>query len=395
MTKLAIDGGKPVRSVMLPYGRQLIDDDDVRAVINTLRSGWLTTGPRVVEFEDAFSEMTRTKFSVAVSSGTAGLHAAMHAIGIGPGDEVVVPALTFAASANCVLFQGARPIFADVDPRTLTLDPGSVEERITARTRAIISVDFGGLPCDYDRLRDLASRFGLALVSDACHSLGASYKRSPVGSQADLTVFSMHPVKAITTGEGGIVATNNEEFTRRLRQFRNHGINLDFRQREDKNSWYYEIEDIGYNYRLTDIQCALGLSQLKKLRGWIGRRTEIAREYSDFFYSLNLFDLPCDADDRTSAWHLYVIRLHLAKLRVGRGDVFRALRAENIGVNVHYIPVPWHPYYQRLGYKKGCWPVAESAYEECLSLPIWPGMSDADIRDTVNALEKVLKAYLN
>ena len=393
MDRLAVEGGRPVRAALLPYGHQMIDDDDVQAVTETLRSGWLTTGPKVEEFEKAFAAMVGVSHAVAVANGTAALHASMAALQIGPNDEVIVPALAFVACANCVVFQGGRPVFADVDPSTLLLDPAQVEAKITSRTKAIVAVDYTGLPCDYDALRSIANHARLPVVADACHALGGSYKGRLAGSLGDLNVFSMHPVKHITTGEGGMITTDNPAFAQYLRVFRNHGIASDHRQRELAGSWYYEMEELGYNYRLTDIQCALGLSQLKKLTHWIARRRQIAEMYAIAFSSLQEIELPALPPEREHAWHLYVIRLQLQHLRVGRAEVFRALRAENIGVNLHYIPVPWHPFYQRLGYAKGQWPVAEAAYERIISLPMWPGMTDEDVQDTIAAVRKVIAAY--
>ena len=382
-----------MRAALLPYGRQIIDDDDVEAVTETLRSAWLTTGPKVEEFEKAFAASVGASHAVAVTNGTAALHASMAALHIGPNDEVIVPALAFVACANCVVFQGGRPVFADVDPSTLLLDPAQVEGKITSRTKAIVAVDYTGLPCDYDALRSIADHARIAVVADACHALGGAYKERLVGSLGDLNVFSMHPVKHITTGEGGMITTGNPAFAQHLRVFRNHGIASDHRKRELAGSWYYEMEELGYNYRLTDIQCALGLSQLKKLTQWIARRRQIAGMYAIAFGSLQEIELPALPPERDHAWHLYVIRLQLQRLRVSRAEVFRALRAENIGVNLHYIPVPWHPFYQRLGYAKGQWPVAEAAYERIISLPIWPGMTDGDVQDTIAAVRKVIAAY--
>jgi perosamine synthetase len=393
MDKLAVEGGSPVRASLLPYGHQSVDKDDIDAVVDTLRSGWLTTGPKVAEFERAFADAVGAGDAVSVCNGTAALHAAMDALQIGANDEVIVPALTFAASANCVLFQGGKPVFVDVDPATLLIDPVQVEAKMTPRTKAIMAVDYTGLACDYDALRRIAARFKVALVADACHALGGSYKGRPVGSLGDLNVFSLHPVKPITTGEGGMVSTDSPGFAARMRNFRNHGITSDYRQREMVGSWYYEMTGLGYNYRLTDIQCALGLSQLKKLSSWVDRRRQIAARYTESFSSMPELELPAVPPDRGHAWHLYVIRLNQERLRVGRAEVFRALRAENIGVNVHYIPVPWHPYYQGLGYKKGEWPVAENEYERMISLPIFPGMTDRDGEDVIAAVQKVIAHF--
>jgi perosamine synthetase len=380
----------PVRRTLLPYGRQWIDDDDVAAVVEALRSDWLTTGPRVAAFERAVAEVVGARAAVAVSNGTAALHAAMYALGIGPGDEVLVPALTFAASANCVVYQGGTPVFVDVEPDTLLLDPACAAAKITPRTRAIVAVDYAGQPCDYDALRALADRYALPLVADACHALGASYRGRPAGSLATLSTFSFHPVKPIATGEGGMVTTDDPELARRLRLFRNHGISTDHRQREQAGSFSYEMVDLGYNYRLSDLQCALGLSQLRKLPAWVGRRQAIARRYDAAFNSLPGVQPLVVRPEVLHAHHLYVLRLQPGLWGEDRGRVYAALRAEGIGVNVHYVPVYLHPFYRRrFGTGPGLCPVAEAAYERILSLPIFPRMSDADVDDVIRAVIRV------
>lgn len=393
MTQLAIDGGTPIRPRLLPYGHQLIDDDDVQAVAAVLRSDWLTTGPAVTAFEQAFAGQVGARHAVAISNGTAALHAAAFAANIRPGDEAIVTPMTFAASANCIRYQGGTVVFADVRPDTLNLDPARVAEAITPRTRVIVTVDYTGQPSDLAEINALARQHNLLVIEDASHALGATYQQQPIGALSDLTTFSLHPVKHITTGEGGVITTNDDRLAARLRLFRNHGITTDHRQREQAGSWFYEMVELGYNYRLTDIQCALGLSQLKKLAGWVARRREIAARYSDAFSAMPEIEPPAVLADREPAWHLYVIRLNLDRLRVDRARVFAALRAENIGVNVHYIPVPWHPYYQQLGYTKGRWPIAEAAYERMISLPLWAGMSDRDADDVIAAVQKVIEAY--
>ncbi len=393
MLELAIDGSSPVRTQMLPYGHQWIDNDDIEAVVQVLRSDWLTTGPNVGFFEEAFAAQVGAKYAVAVSNGTAALHAGVFAAGIGTGDEVIVPAMTFAASANCVLYQGGTVVFADVRSDTLNLDPACVEAAITKRTRAIVTVDYTGQPSDLDELNTIARRHNLIVIEDASHALGATYRQRLVGQLTQLTTFSLHPVKHITTGEGGVITTDDADLADRLRLFRNHGITTDHRQREHAGSWAYEMVALGYNFRLTDLQCALGISQLKKLPGWIARRREIAARLSEALGNLAEIETPVVVPNCEPAWHLYVVRLNLQSLRVGRAQVFKALRAENIGVNVHYIPVPWHPYYQELGYTKGQWPVAEAAYERLISLPIFPAMRDQDIEDVIHAVTKVVRAY--
>lgn len=393
MPRLAIDGGTPVREDLLPYGRQWICDVDVDAVVKVLRSEWLTTGPNVAKFEDAFAKRVGANCAVAVNSGTAALHTAVFASGINPGDEVIVPAMTFAASANCVRYQGGTVVFADVRPDTLNLDPACVEAAITSHTRAIITVDYTGQPSDLDEINTIADRHNLIVIEDGCHALGATYRNRSVGCLADMTTFSLHPVKHITTGEGGIITTDSPDLAKLMRVFRNHGITSGHRQRESDRSWFYEMEHLGFNYRLTDFQCALGQSQLERLDSNLARRREIASRYRHAFDSIPEIAPLGELPDRQSAWHLYVIRLDLERLQVDRAKIYRALRAENIGVNVHYIPVPWHPYYLRLGYAKGQWPVAEAAYERLLTLPMFPTMQDKDINDVIAAVDKVVHAY--
>ena len=391
---LAMNGGKPVRDTLLPYGRQWIGEEDLHAVADVLRSDWLTTGPAVGEFEGAFARATGSREAVAVSSGTAALHTAMHAIGIGPGVEVIVPAMTFAATANCVVYQGGTPVFADVDPETLLINPDSVRRKVTGRTRAVIAVDYAGQPCPYDELREITDRHDLWLVGDACHALGGEYQGRPVGSLADLSTFSLHPVKHITSGEGGVVTTDDPELAARMRSFRNHGLSSDSRQRESEGSWFYEMRDLGYNYRLTDFQCALAMSQLAKLGAFVARRREIARRYDEAFEGLpGIRPLGVKAGV-SHAYHLYVVRVDPGLIGADRGTMFRALRAEGIGVNVHYIPVHLHPFYRtRFGTKPGLCPVAERAYGQILSLPVFPRMTDRDAMDVIAAVGKVARAF--
>jgi len=390
MSDLALHGGTPVRDRLLPYGRQSIGQDDIDAVVEVLRSDWLTTGPAVRDFETAFAAYVGAPEGVAVANGTAALHASAAVAGIGPESEVIVPALTFAASANCVRYLGGPVVFADVRPDTLTVDSVAVQQLISPRTRAIVAVDYAGQPADLDDLAALARAHDLVLIEDAAHALGAVYRGRPVGALADLTTFSLHPVKHVTTGEGGVITTSRSEWASALRRFRNHGITSDHRQRESAGSWFYEMVDLGFNYRITDFQCALGASQLRKQAGWLAARRRIAEFYRSALGDLQEVELPSVQSDRQSAWHLYPIRLNLDRLSGGRADVFQALRAENIGVNVHYIPVPWHPYYQRLGYRRGAWPVAEDAYERLISLPMFPAMTDHDIADVCEAIRKVV-----
>jgi len=377
---------------MIPYSRQLIDDEDVRVVIDALRSDWLTTGPKITEFEEVFTKYTNVKYAVAVSNGTAALHAAMYAIGIKPGDEVIVPAMSFAASANCVVFQAGKPVFVDVCPDTLLLDPAKVEEKITERTKAIIAVDYAGHPCDYDALRKISDHHKLFLIDDACHAIGGSYKNRRVGSLADLNTFSFHAVKHITTGEGGMITTDSADFAQKMRIFRNHGITSDHHQRESMGSWYYEMMDLGYNYRLTDFQCALGLSQLKKLPQWIARRQEIARYYDKAFSEIEeVISLKVNPDV-VHAYHLYVVQFDTEKLRKDRGTIFQSLRDKGIGVNVHYIPIHLHPFYRKtFGTGPGLCPIAENAYQHIMSLPMFHGLGTDDLRKVTKAVEEIIK----
>lgn len=364
----------------IPYGRQSVDESDIEAVVAVLRSDWLTTGPLVERFERALADFVGAAEGVAVSNGTAALHAAMHAIGIGPGDEVIVPPLTFAATANAVLYQGGTPVFADVDADTMLIDPARVEEKIGPRTRAVIAVDYAGQPADYGTLREICRRHGLILVADACHALGAADAGRPCGSLADLSAFSFHPVKPITTGEGGMVVTDNAEWAERLRSFRNHGISGDHRQRQEQGTWYYEMTELGGNYRLTDIQCALGLSQLARLPKWITRRRELAALYDRAFAGTEVQPLAVRAGAE-HGYHLYVVRVP------ERDRVFAELRAAGIGANVHYIPVHLHPYYRRrFGTSEGLCPVAEAAYGRILTLPLYPDLSPTEQKRIIHAL---------
>ncbi len=381
----------PEHAPFLPYGRQTIGEEDMAAVLEVLRSDWLTTGPKVGEFEAALARFCGVGHAVAVSSGTAALHAAMAALGVGPGDEVIVPAMTFAATANCAVFQGARPVFADVMPDTLLIDPEDVQRRITPRTRAVIAVDYAGQPCDYDRLREICDARDVALVADACHAIGGAYKGRPVGSLARLSTFSFHPVKNMTTGEGGAVTTEDPELAARMRRFRSHGVTVDFRERLEGATWYYEMVELGWNYRLTDLQCALGISQLRRLPGWIDRRNELADLYRGALAASGL-----DRDVRPlgrapyehrHGWHLYVVRVPAARRRA----IFVAMRQQGIGVNVHYLPVHLHPFYRaKFGTGPGLCPVAEAAYEELITLPLFPAMTESDVARVVEALRSAL-----
>ena len=391
--KLAIDGGKPVRETLLPYGHHSIDEEDIRSVVDVLRSDWITTGPKVTEFEEALASYIGANYAVSFSSGTAALHGTIFAAGLGHGDEAITTPMTFCATANCLLYQGAKPVFADTLPDTLNIDPEEVALRLTPKTKAVMPVDFAGHPADLDAIQCMAKENNIIVIEDACHALGAKYKGKRVGGISDMTVFSFHPVKHITTGEGGMVTTNDPDLAVRLKLFRNHGIKGDARQRQSIGQWYYEMIELGYNYRLPDIGCALGLSQLKKLDQNLLRRQEIASMYEAAFKDLPAI-LPVERAYVTSAWHLYPIRFISTLVKASRAKIFSALRAENIGVNVHYIPVHLHPYYrERFGYTGGEYPVSEAAYEALISLPLFHGMKDQDIQDTIEAVFKVVGHY--
>jgi len=391
---LALEGGTPVREKLLPYGHQTLDENDIQAVVDVLRSDWLTTGPKVGEFEERFAAWVGAKHAVSFSSGTAALHGAAYAAGLEAGDEAITSPMTFCATANCILYQGAKPVFADVSRDTLNLDPDEVMHKCTAHTKAIFAVDYAGHPAALDELQGLASRRGLMLIEDACHALGAEYRGRRVGGIADMTVFSFHPVKHLTTGEGGMVTTNDAKLAETLRRFRNHGIGSDAKQRQEAGQWFYEMVLLGFNYRLTDFACALGISQLEKLAANLARRREIAALYTSAFRELPGVVVPAVRAEANPAWHLYPIRLDRTQLTADRTQVFRALRAENIGVNVHYIPVHLHLYYrERFGYKNGDYPVAEAAYERLISLPMFHGMQSQDVDDVIAAMRKVLSHY--
>jgi len=402
--KLAIFGGRPIRDKYLPYGHQWLDEDDIEAVVQVLRSDWITQGSKIKEFEKAVAEYVGAKYAVAVSSGTAALHAACFAAGISKGDEVITTPITFVASSNCILYMGGKPVFADIKEDTYNIDPEEIEKKITNKTKAIIPVDFAGQTANLNEIHKIAQKHNLTVIEDASHALGAHYKINnkwiKIGSclHSDMAIFSFHPVKPITTGEGGMVVTNNTEYYEKLLMFRAHGITKDpdkFTNEKIRNAppWYYEMQELGYNYRITDFQCALGISQLRKLDGFIKRRREIVKKYNESFKSVEEIITPYEKPDVKSAWHIYVIRLKLDKLRATRKEIFEALRAENISVQVHYIPVYYHPYYQKLGYKKGLCPKAEKYYEESITLPIFPAMKDQDVNDVIQTVHKVLYYY--
>ena len=381
------DRSTPDRAPFLPYGRQEISDFDIKAVVEALSSGWLTTGPRVGEFETAFADWCGARDGVAVNSGTAALHAAMRAIMLKPGDEVIVPAITFAASANAAIYEGGVPVFADVEYDTLLVDPVSVAARITPKTRAIVAVDYAGQPADYDALHALARQHNLALVADACHAPGATYKGRRTGTLADISCFSFHPVKHLTTCEGGMALTDDAGKAAHMRRFRNHGIDSDHRTREKSGAHAYDMRELGFNYRLPDIQCALGLAQLTRLSGWVTARQSLAARYDEELTGVAGVELLKAHDDRTHARHIYVIKLASG---IDRDKVFGALRAKGIGANVHYAPVHLHSYYRQRGYAPGLAPVAEEASLRLLTLPLFPAMGPGGIMRVVKALRDAL-----
>jgi UDP-4-amino-4,6-dideoxy-N-acetyl-beta-L-altrosamine transaminase len=388
----AIKGGKPVRNSILPYGHQWIDEEDIAAVVEVLRGDWITQGPKVDEFERRVSEYCGAQYAVAMSSGTAALHASCAVAGISVGDEAITTPITFAATANAIVYCSGRPVFADIKEDTLNIDPREIERRLTPRTKAILPVSFAGHPADSDEIMATARARKLIVIEDACHALGAEYKGRKIGSLADMTVFSFHPVKHITTGEGGMVTTNSKEFYEQLKTFRQHGIVRDV---HDGQPWYYEIPHPGYNFRLTDFQCALGISQLKKLDRFITRRREIAAKYNEAFAELEEIITPTEESYVKAAYHIYVIQLGTKKLITGRQEVFEALRTENIGVNVHYVPIHLHPFYQKwFGYKRGDYPRAEAYYKRSITLPLFPSMSDEDIEDVTRGVKKVVEYYM-
>lgn len=347
-----------------------------------------------MEFEQAFADYVGARHAVSFSSGTAALHGAAFAAEMGPGDEAITSPLTFCATANCVLYQGATPIFADVRWDTLTINPEQVPRCITSQTKVLLPVDYAGHPADLDEILTLAETHNLTVIEDACHALGAEYKGRRVGSLAHMTVFSFHPVKHITTGEGGMVTTDNDAFARRLRSFRNHGIDSDARRRAAEGRWYYEMVSLGYNYRLADIGCALGLSQLQKITSNLARRREIARQYHEAFRHLSGVLQPVALSHANPAWHIYPVRFDCAVVGVSKNELIAALRAEGLGVNVHYIPIHLHPYYrQRFGYRRGEYPIAESAYQQLVSLPLFHDMTDEDVEDVIAGVHKIVEHF--
>lgn len=394
MDKLAIDGGTPVRKKPLGYGHQDIDEDDIQAVVDTLRSDYLTCGPATERFEQVLAKATGAAYVTAVANGTAALHVACLAAGIGEGDEVIVSPITFAASANCVLYCGGMPVFADIDPKTWNISPESIREKVTDRTKAVVAVDFGGVAVDHDAIRSICDEFGLTFIEDAAHAIGTSRDGRPVGSIADLTCFSFHPVKTVTTGEGGAVATNDPDLAQKVLLYAKHGITRDrsLMRHPDEGTWYYEQLILGYNYRISDIEASLGASQMKRLPEFSKKRREIVARYNEEFAKIPEVSFQYDPTPEETTRHLYVLRFDLESLRTTRRFVFDALKAEGIGVNVHYLPVYRLPYYAELEYDEKCCPEANRYYEECVTLPLHCRMSDDDVQDVMCAVRKVVDA---
>lgn len=375
----------------IPYGHQSLDDEDISSVGEALRGDWITQGPKVDEFERKVAEYCGAKYAVAVCNGTAALHAACAVAGISEGDEAITTPITFAATANAIVYCGGKPVFADIEEDTLNIDPGEIRRRLSDRTKAILPVDFAGHPAALEEINSIARERGLLVIEDAAHALGAEYKGKKIGGLSDMTIFSFHPVKHITTGEGGMILTDNQEFYEQLRVFRHHGI---VRDNADNGSWYYEIRNLGYNFRITDFQCALGISQMNKLDRFIQRRREIAARYNHAFAEMGEIVTPVERADVKAAYHIYVIQLRTEKLKAARKEIFDALTAENVGVNVHYLPVHLHPYYRReFGYKKGDFPKAEGYYDQAITLPLFPGMTDGDVEYVIEAVKKVITNY--
>jgi len=369
---------------IISYGRQWKDDDDIKEVIKVLKSDWLTQGPKVEEFEKAVAKYCGVKYGVAVSSGTAALHSAYIVAGIKSGDEIITTPLTFAATANMMVFCGAKPIFVDIQENTLNIDPVEIKKKITKKTKAIVSVDFAGHPCDYDEILKIAKKYNLLVIDDACHALGAEYKNKRIGSFSDMTILSFHPVKHITTGEGGMVLTNNKDFYEKLKVFRHHGIV----KKSENDKWYYEIENPGFNYRITDFQCALGLSQLKKINKFIKRRRDIVAEYNKAFKNIKEIIIPVEKKYVKSSWHIYPIQIK----RIDRKRIFDDLQKEGIGCQVHYMPLHLHPFYKKkFGYKKGDFPIAERYYERAITLPLFPKMTGKNIKKVIKKIINNLK----
>ncbi|WP_026526756.1 UDP-4-amino-4,6-dideoxy-N-acetyl-beta-L-altrosamine transaminase [Butyrivibrio sp. VCD2006] len=399
----AIEGGTPVREEKIYYGKQWINEDDVNEVATTLTSGFITCGPKVDELERKLEEYTGASYAVVCSNCTAALHLACLAAGIGPGDEVITTPITFMASANCALYCGGKPVFADVDPDTYNICPDSIREKITDKTKAVVAVDFTGQCCNFDEIRKICDEHNLIMIEDAAHSIGSRYNgkvvNGRVGSYADMTCFSFHPVKTITCGEGGAVLTNNEEYAKKLLLYRSHGMEhdhslfIDDIDEEQEGIWYYEQQMLGYNYRMTDFQAALLCSQMNRLDSFIARRKEIVEKYNEAFADLDGIIVQKELPESDTSRHLYIIRLDLDKLKCTRKQFFEAMSAENVQCQVHYVPVYWMPVYHKMGHQKGECPVAEKIYSGIMSIPLYPRMTDDDVESVIKAVKKLISWY--
>lgn len=395
MEKPAICGGEPVRSTKIFYGHQFIDEDDIQAVVDVLKSDYLTCGPKIGELEEKLCEVTGAKYAVVCSNGTAALHIACLAAGVMPGDEVITTPITFAASANCALYCGAKPVFADINENTYNIDPAHVEKLTTERTKAVVAVDFTGQSVELDRLLAHCREHNLVLIEDGAHVIGTSYKGRMNGSIADMTTMSFHPVKTVTGGEGGAVLTNSKEYYEKLLLYRAHGITRDpkLMEHEPDGPWYYEQIALGMNYRMTDMQAALIISQLNKLPRFMERRKAIVRAYNEAFSRLPQLFVQQEIPESDTTRHLYILRIRPEKLTIDRKQFFEALAAENICCNVHYIPTYYFPYYERLGYKRGLCPKAEKLYAEEISLPLYYAMTDQDVEDVIRAVTRIAEYF--
>ena len=395
MEKPAICGGEPVRSTKIFYGHQFIDEDDIQAVVDVLKSDYLTCGPKIGELEEKLCEVTGAKYAVVCSNGTAALHIACLAAGVMPGDEVITTPITFAASANCALYCGAKPVFADINENTYNIDPAHVEKLITERTKAVVAVDFTGQSVELDRLLAHCREHNLVLIEDGAHVIGTSYKGRMNGSIADMTTMSFHPVKTVTGGEGGAVLTNSKEYYEKLLLYRAHGITRDpkLMEHEPDGPWYYEQIALGMNYRMTDMQAALIISQLNKLPRFMERRKAIVKAYNEAFSRLPQLFVQQEIPESDTTRHLYILRIRPEKLTIDRKQFFEALAAENICCNVHYIPTYYFPYYERLGYKRGLCPKAEKLYAEEISLPLYYAMTDQDVEDVIRAVTRIAEYF--
>ena len=393
MEKPAIEGGEPVRKSKINYGHQYIDEADIQAVVDVLRSDYLTCGPKITELEQKLCDVTGAKYAVVCSNGTAALHIACLAAGVSAGDEVITTPITFAASANCALYCGARPVFADINPETYNIDPDSVAKCVTEKSKAVVAVDFTGQSVELDEILQLCRDKNMVLIEDGAHVIGTKYKGRPNGSIADMTTLSFHPVKTVTGGEGGAVLTNNKEYYQRLILYRAHGITRDESLLENPSDgpWYYEQIALGYNYRMTDMQAALIISQLDKLDMFSKRRKEIVARYNEAFSKLPCIFVQKEIAESDTTRHLYILRLKPEKLSIDRKKFFEALAAENVCCNVHYIPTYYFPYYEKMGYKKGICPNAEKLYEEIISLPLYFAMTDEDV--VIAAVSKIVTYY--